>query len=77
MGGGCPPAAALTLPQAPAFLPEQQTTPTPGLGILLTLGTWSCILMYLCLDFYAIKDTPPTWRRRETHQSSASPSPLS
>ncbi|XP_045439140.1 testis-expressed protein 35 isoform X2 [Pipistrellus kuhlii] len=33
---------------------------TPGLGTLLIVGIWSCILMYLCYNLYMIEDMLPT-----------------
>ncbi|XP_023609795.1 testis-expressed protein 35 isoform X6 [Myotis lucifugus] len=37
-----------------------QETSTPGLGALLILGIWSCILMYLCFNLYMTEDMLPT-----------------
>ncbi|XP_014383813.1 PREDICTED: testis-expressed sequence 35 protein isoform X1 [Myotis brandtii] len=37
-----------------------QETSTPGLGTLLILGIWSCILMYLCFNLYMTEDMLPT-----------------
>lgn len=60
-GEGASPAAALTLPQPPAFVPIQQETSTPGLGVLLLiLAIWSFILMYLCFNSHVTEAVLPT-----------------
>ncbi|KAK1329253.1 hypothetical protein QTO34_011433 [Cnephaeus nilssonii] len=44
----------------PKEQPQSGQETTPGLGTLLILGIWSCILMYLCFNLYMIEDMLPT-----------------